>query len=79
MVKFGRHSLDYLSHDWPGVPYPYEKTTEFQGGADMEYPMMVNDKSTPTRRSRIRRRARDRAHLHAVLHGHQRNPVRVHG
>ncbi len=45
MVQFGRHSLDYLSHVWPGVPYPYEKTTEFQGGAGMEYPMMANDES----------------------------------
>lgn len=45
MVKFGRHSLDWLSHNWPGVPYPYEKTTIVQGGADMEYPMMVNDGS----------------------------------
>ena len=45
MVQFGRHSLDFLSHQWPGVPYPYEKTTEFQGGAGMEYPMMANDES----------------------------------
>ncbi|HVB31188.1 MAG TPA: M1 family metallopeptidase [Gemmatimonadaceae bacterium] len=45
MVQFGRHSLDFLSHTWPGVPYPYEKTTEFQGGAGMEYPMMANDES----------------------------------
>jgi len=43
MVDFGRHSLDWLSHKWPGVPYPYPKTTIFQGYADMEYPMMVND------------------------------------
>ncbi|MEO7041505.1 MAG: M1 family aminopeptidase, partial [Gemmatimonadaceae bacterium] len=35
------------SHNWPGVPYPYEKTTIVQGSADMEYPMMVNDGSTP--------------------------------
>ena len=47
MVDFGRHSLDWLSHNWPGVPYPYEKTTVFQGFADMEYPMMVNDNTTP--------------------------------
>jgi hypothetical protein len=46
MVQFGRHSLDWLSHNWPGVPYPYEKTTIVQGSADMEYPMMVNDGST---------------------------------
>jgi len=45
MVQFGRHSLDWLSHNWPGVPYPYEKTTIVQGSADMEYPMMVNDGS----------------------------------
>jgi hypothetical protein len=45
MVGFVRHSLDYLSHQWPGVPYPYEKMTAFQGGAGMEYPMMANDGS----------------------------------
>lgn len=47
MVQFGRHALDWLSHNWPGVPYPYEKSTIVQGFADMEYPMMVNDESTP--------------------------------
>ena len=45
MVKFVKHSLDFLSHEWPGVPYPYEKMTAFQGGAGMEYPMMANDES----------------------------------
>jgi hypothetical protein len=43
MVHFGQHALDWLSHNWPGVPYPYEKSTVVQGSADMEYPMMVND------------------------------------
>lgn len=43
MVGFGKHALDWLSHNWPGVPYPYSKTTIVQGYADMEYPMMVND------------------------------------
>ena len=47
MVEFGRHALDWLSHHWPGVPYPFPKTTIFQGYADMEYPMMVNDNTTP--------------------------------
>ena len=45
MVKFGKHSLAWLSNNWPGVPYPYEKSTIFRGFADMEYPMMVNDGS----------------------------------
>ena len=45
MVQYGRHALDWLSHNWPGVPYPYEKTTVVEGPAGMEYPMMANDES----------------------------------
>ncbi|MBS1490126.1 MAG: M1 family metallopeptidase [Bacteroidetes bacterium] len=47
MVKFGKHALHWFSRQWPGIPYPYEKTTIFRGFADMEYPMMVNDSSFP--------------------------------
>ncbi|MEO8404798.1 MAG: M1 family peptidase, partial [Chitinophagaceae bacterium] len=39
VASYARHSLDWLSHNWPGVPYPYEKTTVFHGYAGMEYPM----------------------------------------
>jgi len=42
-VQFGRNALGWFSHNWPGVPYPFPKMTAFQGFADMEYPMMVND------------------------------------
>jgi len=42
-VKWGLHALDYLSHGFPAVPYPFPKMTAFQGFADMEFPMMVND------------------------------------
>jgi peptidase M1-like protein len=45
MVRFASRALDWLSHNWPGVPYPYEKTTVVQGPAGMEYPMMANDES----------------------------------
>ncbi len=45
-VQAGRNSLSWLSHNWPGVPYPFPKMTSFQGFADMEYPMMVNDSHT---------------------------------
>jgi hypothetical protein len=45
VVPYARHALDWLSHQWPGVPYPYEKTTVVQGPAGMEYPMMANDES----------------------------------
>jgi hypothetical protein len=45
MVKYIKHSLDFASNEWPGVPYPYPKMTVFRGFADMEYPMMANDSS----------------------------------
>lgn len=46
-VEFGRYSLAWFSANWPGIPYPYPKSTAFQGFADMEYPMMINDSHTP--------------------------------
>lgn len=46
MVDFGMHALNWLSNNWPGVPYPFPKSTVVQGYADMEYPMMVNDATT---------------------------------
>lgn len=46
MVEYGRHALDWLSHNWPGVAYPFPKTTVFQGYAGMEYPMMANDETS---------------------------------
>ncbi len=45
MVEYGKHTLDWASNNFPGVPYPYQKTTIVRGFADMEYPMMVNDSS----------------------------------
>lgn len=44
-VTFGQHALGWFSSHWPGVAYPFPKMTAFQGFADMEYPMMVNDDS----------------------------------
>lgn len=42
-VKWARFSLDFFSNQWPGISFPFPKMTAFQGFADMEYPMMVND------------------------------------
>lgn len=47
VAGYARHSLNWFSHKWPGIPYPYEKTTIFQGYADMEYPMMANNSTFP--------------------------------
>lgn len=45
MVQDGRYALNWFSHVMPGIPYPYPKMTAFEGNADMEYPMMINDTS----------------------------------
>lgn len=42
-VKYNINALAWFSNNWPGIPYPYVKSIAFQGFADMEYPMMVND------------------------------------
>ena len=44
-VAFSQNALGWFSSHWPGVPYPFPVMTAFQGFADMEYPMMVNDGS----------------------------------
>ncbi len=46
-VEWSKKALDWFSNQMPGVPYPFSKMTAFQGYADMEYPMMVNDTATP--------------------------------
>ncbi|KIA85684.1 M1 family metallopeptidase [Flavobacterium sp. AED] len=45
-VKNNNYALAWFSNNWPGVPYPFSKMTAFQGFADMEFPMMVNDSQT---------------------------------
>ena len=45
MVSYGHHAVNWFSHNYPGIPYPYSKSTLVRGHGDMEYPMMVNDNS----------------------------------
>jgi hypothetical protein len=45
IVESARKTLQFASTVYPGVPYPYPKTTIVLGSADEEYPMMVNDAS----------------------------------
>ena len=44
-VSMAQQTLEFASTVYPGVPYPYPKTTIVLGSADEEYPMMVNDGS----------------------------------
>jgi len=46
VAKIARQSIDYMSNEIPGVPFPYPNLTVFNGLDEMEYPMMVNDLSS---------------------------------
>ncbi|MDQ0475700.1 M1 family metallopeptidase [Chryseobacterium sp. MDT2-18] len=46
-VEWERYSIKWFSENWPGIEYPFPTMTGFQGFADMEYPMMVNDTAIP--------------------------------
>ncbi|ANH83495.1 aminopeptidase [Niabella ginsenosidivorans] len=46
-VEWAKSAISWFSNNLPGVNYPYPTMTAVQGFADMEYPMMVNDATTP--------------------------------
>ena len=48
-----KFTIESLSNDFPGVPFPYPSLTVFNGSGGMEYPMMVNDGSYNDRASTI--------------------------
>lgn len=43
---WSRNSVEYMSYQWPGFPFPYDHMTTFnngRGGGGMETPMMANN------------------------------------
>jgi len=54
-AQFARASIDYLSHELPGYPYPYSHATSFCNGnrsGGMETPMMANN-GAPLKKERL--------------------------
>ena len=45
VAEIAKKTIDYLSNEMPGIPFPYPGMTAFNGGDGMEFPMMVNDRS----------------------------------
>jgi hypothetical protein len=45
VATIARQSIHYMSTVFPGIPFPFPNQTIFNGLDEMEYPMMVNDKS----------------------------------
>ena len=53
VAEVARKSIDYMSSEFPGVPFPYPQETVFNGLSEMEFPMMVNDVSVEDRQYMI--------------------------
>lgn len=45
VASIAKKTIEMLSHNLPGVAFPYPRLTVFNGEGGMEYPMMVNDGS----------------------------------
>ena len=70
-VATARKTVAFASTVYPGVPYPYPKTTLVLGSADEEYPMMVNDASVivnPTRTKLPQYAFSEFVAAHEILH-----------
>ena len=46
-------SVFYMSHYYPKYPFPFHHITVFDGTDQMEYPMMVNDNPTKSRKDAV--------------------------
>ncbi len=49
VADIARRSINFFSTKIPAVPFPFPALTVFNGRGGMEFPMMVNDGSMPTR------------------------------
>lgn len=45
VVRYAQQAINFMCNTFPGIPFPYPKITIFNGLSEMEYPMIVNDKS----------------------------------
>lgn len=53
VVDISLRTINYLSEEMPGVEYPFEAMTIFNGSGGMEFPMIVNDGSSPNYESAV--------------------------
>jgi hypothetical protein len=53
VAEIAYETIKYLSKELPGIPYPYPEMTVFNGRGGMEYPMIINDGSSSTRKGTV--------------------------
>ena len=53
VAEMANECVHLMSHRYPKVPFPYPQITVVDGTDQMEYPMMVNDNPTETRKDAV--------------------------
>jgi hypothetical protein len=64
VAAISRDVIKYFSTEFPAVPYPYPQLTVFNGHGGMEFPMMVNDGTVPSRGEAVYVTAHEIAHTY---------------
>lgn len=64
VAKISRDVLSFFSFEFPKIPYPYPSMTVFNGQGGMEFPMMVNNGSTPSYSAALGLAAHEIAHTY---------------
>jgi len=62
VADIARKAIHYFSNTLPAVPFPFPSLTIFNGSGGMEFPMMINDGSTPTRSRAVDVTSHETAH-----------------
>ncbi|MCF8413285.1 MAG: DUF3471 domain-containing protein [Melioribacteraceae bacterium] len=68
VAYYTKRTVESLSFDIPAIPFPYPEVTVFNGTGGMEYPMMVNDGSSPSAAFAVAVTAHEVTHMYAPFH-----------
>jgi hypothetical protein len=64
VAEISKKTIDYLSNVMPAIPFPYPRMTVFNGDGGMEFPMMVNDRSTGSKSETVNLTSHEIAHTY---------------
>ncbi len=64
VASVAKSSIQYYSEKLPHVPFPYPSLTVFNGSGGMEFPMIVNDGSSSSRKGMVSVTAHEIAHTY---------------
>lgn len=64
VADIARQTIQFMSHIFPRLAFPFPSITVFNGSGGMEFPMMINDGSTNSRVSTVGLTSHELAHMY---------------